>query len=105
MPPQELALYSAESNAAHLHEGGNNHTAHLADFSGFKGRDDHAVPNADEASQSTTEFALKTWMEAVIILLSYCHSLGAGMDGALPQLWQRQRLVASDHASAKHRHQ
>jgi hypothetical protein len=47
MPPQELALYSAESNAAHMHEG-NNQTAHLADFSGFKGRDDHAVPAPDE---------------------------------------------------------
>jgi MIP family channel proteins len=45
----ELALYSADSMPAHMHEG-NNQTAHLADFSGFKGRDDHAVPAPDEAT-------------------------------------------------------
>jgi MIP family channel proteins len=42
---QELALYNAESPVSQPHGA---HTAHLAEFSGFKGRDDHAVPTPDE---------------------------------------------------------
>jgi hypothetical protein len=47
MRQQELALYSADSMPAHMHEP---ETAHLAEFSGFKGRDDQAVPDPDEVS-------------------------------------------------------
>ena len=50
MSLQELALYSADSMADNSNSPNNNNTVHLAEFSGFKGRSDHARPTPDEVS-------------------------------------------------------